>query len=188
MPFKETSIPGLVVFEPVVFEDKRGYFTESYNRNVFQEAGISEEFVQDNQSKSSRGVLRGLHYQLDPHAQGKLVRVLSGEVLDIAVDLRKGSPTFGKHHGEILSADNKHQMYVPPGFAHGFIVLSETAEFFYKCTNFYNKASERGIRFDDPALGIDWGMPSDQLIVSEKDIELPNMAEAEFNFEYRDNG
>ena len=145
MPFIDTPIPGLFVFEPKVFEDARGYFFESFNASVFSEKGINVNFVQDNQSKSTYGILRGLHYQLDPFAQAKLVRVISGEVLDVAVDVRQGSPTFGQHYGIILSAENKKQLYIPRGFAHGFVVLSETAEFFYKCDNFYSKEHDAGI-------------------------------------------
>ncbi|MFT7589010.1 MAG: dTDP-4-dehydrorhamnose 3,5-epimerase [Limisphaerales bacterium] len=178
-----TSIAGLIVFEPKVFEDKRGYFMETYNRAAFGEAGVDLEFVQDNQSLSGKGVLRGLHYQKNPHAQDKLVRVLSGEVWDVAVDLRAGSPTFGKWHGEYLSAENKRQMLVPAGFAHGFLVLSETAEFYYKCSALYSKASEGGIRFDDPKIGIEWPLPINELIISDRDMELPLLAEADFNFE-----
>ncbi len=184
MPFETTPIPGLLIFEPRVFEDQRGYFFESYNQSLFKEQGIEPEFVQDNQSRSSRGVLRGLHYQLNPFAQDKLVRVLSGEVFDVAVDLRRGSPTFGKWHGDFLSAENRRQMFVPAGFAHGFIVLSETAEFFYKCTAFYHKESERGIRFDEPAFGIDWRLPASQLLISDRDTNLPGLEEAEYNFTY----
>jgi dTDP-4-dehydrorhamnose 3,5-epimerase len=184
MPFVKTHIPDLVVFEPRVFEDKRGYFYESYNKGLFADAGISLEFVQDNQSRSGRGVLRGLHYQLNPFAQDKLVRVLSGEVLDVAVDLRRGSPTFGQWHGELLSAQNKRQLLVPAGFAHGFVVLSEQAEFFYKCSALYHKDSERGIRFDDPVLGINWQLPAEHLIISDRDAQLPLFADADFNFTY----
>jgi dTDP-4-dehydrorhamnose 3,5-epimerase len=184
MPFIRTHIPDLLVYEPRVFEDKRGYFFESFNRATFREAGVDLDFVQDNQSRSTRGVLRGLHYQLEPHAQAKLVRVLEGEVLDVAVDLRRGSPTFGQYHAELLSAQNKRQLMVPVGFAHGFVVLSDTAEFFYKCSALYHKDSERGIRFDEPAFGIDWGVPHDQLLVSDRDAALPGLDEAEHNFRF----
>mgnify|MGYP006246802901 CR=1 FL=1 len=177
MPFKETPIPGLVIFEPKVFEDCRGYFFESFNAKVFDELGIDTNFVQDNQSKSTYGVLRGLHFQRGPYAQAKLVRVLSGEVLDVAVDLRKDSPTHGQHFSIILSGENKTQLYVPRGFAHGFVVLSETAEFFYKCDNFYSRENEDGIIFNDPDLSIDWQVPESDLIVSEKDKVLPRFKE-----------
>ncbi len=183
MAFTETGMPGLVVFEPRVFEDSRGYFFESFNAQVFEAAGINRPFVQDNQSRSSKGILRGLHYQLDPMSQGKLVRVIVGEVLDVAVDLRSGSPTFGKHFSILLSAENKKQLYIPRGFAHGFVVLSPTAEFFYKCDNFYSKEHDAGIRFDDPTLNIDWMMKQEDIQVSEKDKQLPTLAEAKYNFE-----
>jgi dTDP-4-dehydrorhamnose 3,5-epimerase len=139
MPFIKTDFPGLIVFEPKVFGDHRGYFYESYNAKSFKEGGINADFVQDNQARSTYGVLRGLHYQLGEHAQAKLVRVIEGTVLDVVVDLREGSPTYGKSYGIELSAENKRQLFVPRGFAHGYVVLSETAEFFYKCDNFYNK-------------------------------------------------
>lgn len=184
MPFIKTDIPDLLVFEPKVFEDARGYFFESFNAKHFTDAGINPNFVQDNQSFSSRGVLRGLHYQLEPMAQSKLVRVLSGEVIDVAVDIRKGSPTFGKWFSILLSAENKKQLYVPRGFAHGYAVLSETAEFFYKCDNFYSKENERGIMFNDTTLNIDWGMNLDDAIISEKDMVNKSFAEAEMNFTF----
>src|SRR6185436_19700472 len=149
MPFITTELPGLLVFEPKVFEDSRGYFFESYNENIFQQQGIQCRFVQDNQSSSSYGVIRGLHYQLNPHAQTKLVRVLEGSILDVVVDIRKGSPSFGQVFVVELSAENKKQLLIPKGFAHGFSVLSETAIVFYKCDAFYQRESEKGIRFDD---------------------------------------
>lgn len=175
MAFIDTGIEGLKVFEPRVFGDERGYFFESFNQKAFSVAGINDTFVQDNQSKSTRGVLRGLHYQRGESAQSKLVRVVSGEVLDVAVDIRENSPTFGKHFSIILSEDNQKQLYVPRGFAHGFVVLSETATFFYKCDNFYNKASEGGIQFDDPTLNIDWQIDSTQIQLSDKDGILPHL-------------
>lgn len=178
MPFIDTPIQGLFVFEPTVFEDARGYFFESFNQKNFAEKGINTNFVQDNQSKSTYGVLRGLHYQLNPYAQAKLVRVISGEVLDVAVDIRTGSPTFGKHFSIVLSDKNKKQLYIPRGFAHGFVVLSETAEFFYKCDNFYNKESEGGIIYNDPTLNIDWQFSESALIISEKDAVLPTFDKA----------
>ncbi|MEY4106026.1 MAG: dTDP-4-dehydrorhamnose 3,5-epimerase [Bacteroidota bacterium] len=174
MSFTETPLSGLLVFEPNVHRDERGYFFESYNAHTFKAAGIETTFVQDNQARSTYGVLRGLHYQCGERAQAKLVRVLEGEVLDVAVDLRTGSPTYGRWYSVLLSAENQKQLFVPRGFAHGYVVLSRTAEFFYKCDNFYHKASEGGIRFDDPALGIDWGLPAHDVLLSEKDSLLPS--------------
>jgi dTDP-4-dehydrorhamnose 3,5-epimerase len=183
MPFHETDIPDVKIFEPQVFEDKRGYFFESYNAQTFQKEGqIEDEFVQDNQSKSNYGVLRGLHYQIAPYAQAKLLRVLKGEILDVAVDIREGSDSYGEWVSHRLSADNKKQMYVPRGFAHGFSVLSDQAIVFYKCDNFYSKEHERGIRYDEPALGIDWQLPADDITLSEKDQQLPALEEAEKKF------
>jgi dTDP-4-dehydrorhamnose 3,5-epimerase len=184
MPFTATDIQGLMVFEPKLFEDSRGYFFESFNKEVFVAAGIDADFVQDNQSQSSYGVIRGLHYQLNPFAQAKLVRVLSGSILDVAVDIRKGSPTFGKSFSLELSAENKKQLFIPAGFAHGFSVLSEKAEVMYKCDRFYDKASEGGIRFDDPDVQIDWMIPTDKAIISEKDINLPFLNDCKNNFEF----
>lgn len=184
MPFIETGLPDLLLFEPRVFEDKRGYFYESYNKNTFAEAGIKAEFVQDNQALSSYGVLRGLHFQRAPYAQAKLVRVIEGSVLDVVVDLRQGSPSYGQSYSVELSANNKRQLFVPRGFAHGYVVLSETALFFYKCDNFYHKASEGGIRFDDTQLAIDWKIETDKAIVSEKDLVLPSFEAHEGNFVY----
>ncbi len=182
MQFITTDIPGLIVVEPKVFEDSRGYFYESYNENKFRENGIAIRWVQDNQSRSTYGVLRGLHYQLEPKAQSKLVRVIEGEILDVAVDIRKGSPTFKKWFGIRLSAQNKKQLLLPKGFAHGFSVLSPTAIVFYKCDDFYAPETERGIRYDDCELGIDWELPSDQAILSNKDNILPLLKNAEMNF------
>jgi len=173
MAFTKTHIEGLLIFEPRVFTDERGYFYESFNKNAFAEAGVQDEFVQDNQSKSTYGVLRGLHYQTGEHAQSKLVRVLEGSVLDVAVDIRPDSPTYGEYYAIELSAENQLQFYVPHGFAHGFLVLSDTATFFYKCDNFYNKASEGGIAYDDPTLNIDWQIPTKDLLLSEKDMVNP---------------
>ncbi len=167
--FIPTEIEGVVIVEPRVFEDARGYFLESYNAADFAKGGITATFVQDNQSKSSHGVVRGLHCQLGEHAQAKLVRVLEGRVLDVAVDARKGSPTFGRHVAVELSAENRRQLFIPRGFLHGFAVLSETATFAYKCDNLYCKEAEFGIRYDDPEIGIDWGVPADKVITSEKD-------------------
>ncbi len=169
MNFIKTKLDGVVIVEPKVFEDARGYFFESYNEAEFIQNGIPNHFVQDNQSKSSYGVIRGLHCQLGEHAQAKLVRVLSGKVLDVAVDIRKNSPTFGQHVAVELSAENKRQLFIPRGFLHGFSVLSEEAVFAYKCDNLYCKESEFGIRYDDAEIGIDWQIPADKVITSEKD-------------------
>jgi len=177
MPFIETPIKDLVVFEPKVWGDDRGYFFESYNQQTFEEAGIDCHFVQDNQARSGFGVLRGLHYQVGEHAQAKLVRVLEGKVLDAVVDLRPNSATYGQSYSIELSAENKKQLFVPRGFAHGYVVLSETAEFFYKCDNFYNKASEGGIIYNDPQAGIDWQIDLDKAILSDKDQVLPPLGE-----------
>ena len=174
MNVETTFIQDLVVLTPDVFEDSRGYFFEGYNKNKMRSLGIDIEFVQDNQSFSQRGTLRGLHYQNPPYAQTKLVRVLQGEIMDVAVDLRKDSPTYEQHFTIRLSSENKKQLLVPQGFAHGFSVLSETAVVLYKCDQFYNKASEGGIRFDDPTLAIDWGMDLKEAIVSDKDVVLPS--------------
>jgi dTDP-4-dehydrorhamnose 3,5-epimerase len=184
MPFTTTAIPGLLIFEPAVYQDDRGYFFESYNEDTFRRQGLDFHFVQDNQSFSRFGVIRGLHYQCKPFAQTKLIRVLQGRIFDIAVDIRKGSPTYGRWLGIELSADNKLQFLLPPGFAHGFSVLSETAEVSYKCDSLYNKPSEGGIRYDDPALGIDWKTPPGSAIVSPKDLALPVLADCLNNFEY----
>ncbi len=169
MNFIKTKLDGVVIVEPKVFEDARGYFFESYSEAEFTQNGIPNHFVQDNQSQSCYGVIRGLHCQLGEHAQAKLVRVLSGKVLDVAVDVRKGSPTFGQHVAVELSAENKRQLFIPRGFLHGFSVLSEEAVFAYKCDNLYCKESEFGIRYDDPEIGIDWQIPADKIITSEKD-------------------
>lgn len=184
MPFHKTDIPDLQIFEPRVFEDSRGYFFEAYNLETFEKGGVELNFVQDNQSKSSYGVIRGLHYQLKPYAQTKLVRALHGTILDVAVDLRRGSPTFGKHFSIELSAENKKQLLVPAGFAHGFSVLTETAVVFYKCDTLYNKESEGGIIYNDPSLNIDWKIPAGKEIVSEKDGALPLFKDCRNNFEY----
>lgn len=173
MPVLKTEFPGLLIYEPKVFEDNRGFFFESYNEKVFIENGIDMRFVQDNQAKSSYGIVRGLHYQLDPFAQTKLLRVLSGRIIDAVVDLRKNSPTYGKSYTIELSAENKKQLLVPKGFAHGYSVISETAEVFYKCDAFYNKESEAGILWNDPALNIDWQIPSGKAVISEKDADQP---------------
>ena len=185
MPFIETGIPDLMIYEPKVHGDHRGYFFESYNANTFREEGVDMVFVQDNQARSSYGVLRGLHFQLPPHAQTKLIRVLEGRILDVVVDLRRGSPAYGKVYSIELSAENKRQLLVPQGFAHGYSVLSETAEVMYKCDNFYHKASEGGILYNDPALAIDWGIPLEAARVSDKDLVFPLLADCEHNFEYK---
>ena len=179
MIVEETILEGCYVLTPNVYEDKRGYFFESFNYEKFKKAtGFNIDFVQDNESYSTRGVLRGLHYQLGTSAQAKLVRVVRGSVLDIAVDIRPSSLTFGKHVSIELTAENKRQFFVPRGFAHGFIVLSETAIFNYKCDNYYNKESEAGIIYNDPTLNIDWKLPQNELIVSEKDLALPKLENA----------
>ncbi|HEY4111650.1 dTDP-4-dehydrorhamnose 3,5-epimerase [Puia sp.] len=184
MPFKTTDIPDVLIFEPSVYKDERGWFYESYNEQTYKKQGLDIGFVQDNQSFSYHGVIRGLHYQLDPHAQTKLVRVLEGRVIDVAVDIRRGSPTFGKYVAVELSAENKLQLLIPRGFAHGFSVLSETAQLAYKCDGLYSKESEGGIRYDDPQLNIDWQVPAAKAIVSAKDLELPFFAQCKNNFEY----
>ena len=185
MRFQTTLIPGLIIVEPTVFEDSRGYFFEVYHERLFLENGISATFVQDNQSKSSYGVIRGLHYQLNPYAQAKLVRVLEGKILDVAVDIRKNSPTYGQHFPLELSAENKKQLFIPEGFAHGFSVLSQTAVVLYKCNAFYNKESERGIRFDDEDLCIDWKVEAAKAIVSDKDKGLPSLKDCVANFDFQ---
>ena len=184
MPFTETGIPDLLVYEPRVFPDSRGYFFESYSEQTFQQQGLQLKFVQDNQARSTYGVLRGLHYQQEPYAQTKLLRVLEGRIIDVAVDIRKGSPTYGKVFTIELSAENKKQLLVPKGFAHGYSVLSETAEVMYKVDNFYNKASEGGIIYNDPALNIDWGISLADALVSEKDLVLPTLENCTHNFIY----
>ena len=185
MPLITTNIPDLLVFEPKVFEDGRGYFFESYNENNFTSLGITARFVQDNESSSSYGVIRGLHYQLNPHAQAKLIRVFEGKILDVVVDIRKGSPSFGESFSLELTGENKKQLFIPPGFAHGFSVLSERAVVFYKCDQFYNRESEAGIRYNDPKLNIDWKIPADKAIISDKDEKLPLFKDCKSNFEYK---
>ena len=178
MIVKETILEGCFVIQPKVIQDKRGYFLESFNQAVFKE-GLKRDinFVQDNESYSSKGVLRGLHYQIGDYAQAKLVRVIKGKILDVVVDLRTDSPTFSKHISIELSEDNKTQLFIPRGFAHGFVVLSDTAIFSYKCDNFYNKASEGGIIYNDKDLNIDWKLDEKEFVVSEKDLELPTLKE-----------
>lgn len=174
-----TMLEGCLIIEPKVFLDQRGYFYESFNEKIFSEkTGINVHFVQDNISQSTKGVLRGLHYQTEDFAQAKLVQVIQGKVLDVAVDIRPASKTFGKYVSALLSADNKRQMFIPRGFAHGFLVLSETALFSYKCDNFYKKESEGHISYEDPSIGIDWGFPKNELIISDKDQDAPNLEKA----------
>ena len=182
MKIIKTKIEDLLIIEPRVFTDDRGYFFENYQRERYKEAGINADFIQDNEAFSTYGVVRGLHYQLGPFSQAKLVRVVKGRVLDIAVDLRKKSQTFGEWVGVELSEDNKRQFFVPRGFAHGYSVLSETAIFSYKCDNAYNPESERGLNLGDEKLSIDWKIPVDKQIVSTKDMILPNFDKAEMNF------
>ncbi len=182
MEITKTPIAGLLVLTPRVFQDDRGYFLESFNAKNLAEAGITTSFVQDNESKSTRGVIRGLHYQLNPHAQAKLVRVIEGTVFDVAVDLRKDSPTFGQWYGLELSDENKIQLFIPRGFAHGFSVLSETAVFAYKCDAYYDPKSERGIVYNDPELNIDWKVDEKEARISGKDQANPLFREAEYNF------
>ena len=182
MTIEKTAIQDLVIINPTVFPDERGYFFEAYNQAKFEANGIHYNFIQDNQSFSKRGVIRGLHLQINPFAQAKLVRVLEGEILDVAVDLRKKSPTYGQHVSVVLSAENKKQLMVPHGFAHGFSVLSETASVLYKVDQVYRKDSERGIRYDDPVLNIDWQVEPSEVIVSEKDIILPSFNDIDWEF------
>ena len=179
----ETEIPGVVIIEPKIFEDARGYFFESFSQKEFSEKVADITFVQDNESKSTYGVMRGLHYQKPPYTQSKLVRVVKGAVLDVAVDMRKSSPTFGKHVAVELTAENHRQFFIPKGFAHGFVVLSEEAIFQYKCDNFYAPQSEGGISILDESLGIDWKIPMDKAILSEKDKLHPKLADAPTDFE-----
>ena len=180
----KTKIPGVVIIEPRLFPDARGYFFESFSKREFEEKVGKIEFVQDNESKSSYGVLRGLHFQKPPYAQSKLVRVVKGAVLDVAVDIRKGSPTFGQHVAVELTEDNHRQFFIPQGFAHGFAVLTDEVIFQYKCDNFYAPVSEGAIAWDDPDLGIDWRVPAEKVILSEKDKKHPRLKEMETPFSY----
>lgn len=182
--FKRLAIPDVILIEPTVFPDERGFFMETYKYSEFAALGIKEHFIQDNHSRSTKGVLRGLHYQNPPKVQGKLVRVVVGEVFDVAVDLRKGSPTYGKCVGITLSGENKRMLYIPPGFAHGFCVLSEEAELVYKVTEEYSPEHDAGIIWNDPEMGILW--PIEKPIVSTKDAGLPLLREAESDFVYRE--
>lgn len=177
--FTKCKIDGLVIIEPSVFGDDRGFFMETYSKKVFTENGIDVEFVQDNHSRSTKGVLRGLHFQKPPFAQDKLVRCTRGEVLDVAVDIRKDSPTFGQHEAVLLTEENKKMFFIPQGFAHAFLVLSDIADFQYKCSNFYNKESEGGILYNDPEIAIDW--PTMDYILSEKDQNWPKLEEIKNN-------
>lgn len=184
----KTEIEGVFIIEPKIFGDERGYFYESYNKERFEiETGIVTNFVQDNQSKSSYGVLRGLHFQKPPHAQSKLVRVVKGAVLDVAVDIRKGSPTFGKHVAVELTENNHLQFFIPRGFAHGFVVLSEEAIFQYKCDNLYAPESEGSIIWNDPDINIDWKVDADKIILSEKDKHHPCLKDLDWIFDYNEN-
>ena len=183
MKVTKTEIPGLLVIQPDVFNDSRGFFFESYNKKRYEEFGIPDEFVQDNISKSKQGTVRGLHYQVGEKAQGKFCQVIEGEVLDVAVDIRTNSPTFGKHFSLLLNSDTKIQLWIPAGFAHGFSVLSDEAIFSYKCTNYYSKAHERTILFNDPELKIDWKI--ENLIVSEKDLQAAKFKEIGKDFIYK---
>ena len=179
MQVQKLAISEVVLFTPKLFGDDRGFFYESFNARAFSEVtGLQPDFVQDNHSRSVKGVLRGLHYQVAPHAQGKLVRVIQGEVFDVAVDIRRSSPTFGKWVGAVLSAENRNQLWIPAGFAHGFITLSDTAEFLYKTTDFYSTQSERSIAWDDPAIGIEWPMDCTPLL-SDKDQKGKALSEAD---------
>ena len=184
MKITETGLPGLLIIEPDVFEDSRGYFFESFNEKKLIKEGVNYRFVQDNQSKSVYGVIRGLHYQTEPKAQTKLVRVLNGEILDVAVDMRKGSPTYGKWFGLEISCKNKKQLLIPKGFAHGFSVLSEKAIVFYKCDEFYAPEQDAGVIYNDPDLNIDWRIPAEKALLSTKDSKLPAFKEAKNNFSF----
>ena len=185
MKVLKTAIEGLLIIKPTVFGDSRGYFFESYNKQRFKdETGLDIDFVQDNESMSSYGVMRGLHFQRPPFSQSKLVRCVKGKVLDVAVDIRKGSPTYGQHVAVKLTEDNHRQFFVPRGFAHGFAVLSQTAVFQYKCDNFYAPQADGGINIKDDTLGIDWQIPMDRAILSDKDLKHPNLADFDSPFEY----
>ena len=185
MEITPQSIPEVLLIKPALHGDERGYFCETYRQDLLQQAtGHPIQLIQDNESRSSKGVLRGLHFQLPPYAQSKLVRVIEGRVLDVAVDIRKGSPTYGGHVAAELSAENRHQLWIPRGFAHGFVVISEYATFSYKVDNYYAPTHDRGIAFDDPVLNIDWKLPKAQLKLSEKDRKQPPLAELAEGFQY----
>ncbi len=188
MKFTPQAIADVILIEPTVHGDERGYFVETFRQDKLEQAlGYRVNFVQDNESKSSRGVLRGLHYQLAPHAQSKLVRVIAGEVLDVAVDIRQGSPSYGQHVTARLSAENKQQLFVPRGFAHGFVVLSETAIFAYKVDNYYSPECDRGLAFDDLQLAINWQLPNTELQLSDKDLTQPSFLQLAADFDYQVN-
>ncbi len=187
MELIKTDIAGVMLLQPRIFGDERGYFFESFSQRDFERQVCKTIFVQDNESCSCYGVLRGLHFQKPPHAQSKLVQVVRGRVLDVAVDIRKGSPTFGRHVAVELSGENKRQFFIPRGFAHGFAVLSEEAVFQYKCDNFYAPESEGALAWDDPDLGIDWKLPAEKVILSEKDRHHPRLKDAEWLFDYKEN-
>lgn len=178
----KTNFKGILIIEPKVFTDERGCFFESFNRRKLSDTGIKADFVQDNVSRSKKGVLRGLHYQLDPLAQTKLLTVLSGRILDVAVDLRTGSPTFGKHLSVELNSDDKRMVLIPKGFAHGFVALEDNTLVMYKCDNYYSPVHERGIRYNDPALNINWILPEKDLVITKRDMGFPLMSDAEMNF------
>ncbi len=182
----KTEIEGVVIIEPRIFKDDRGYFYESFSQREFEEKVCRTTFVQDNQSKSSYGVVRGLHFQKPPYSQSKLVRCIKGAVLDVAVDIRKGSPTFGKYVAVELTEDNHRQFFVPRGFAHGFAVLSDEAVFQYKCDNYYNKESEGSVAWNDPELAIDWRIPVEKVLLSEKDKLSKNISDADYLFDYNE--
>jgi len=184
MKITSTPLNDLYIIEPAVFSDHRGFFYESFNAKKLEDTGLYYNFIQDNHSKSSYGVLRGLHYQNDPYAQAKLVRVTQGKVLDIVVDIRKNSPSYLQHFSLELSDENKLQLLIPKGFAHGFVVLSDTCEFLYKCDHYYNKESEGGIAYNDPSLNIDWKIPQEDILLSDKDKQNPLVDSANFNFTY----
>jgi dTDP-4-dehydrorhamnose 3,5-epimerase len=184
MNITKTLLPGLLIIEPTIFRDQRGYFYESYNESTLRKHGIGFNFVQDNQSRSVYGVIRGLHYQTEPRAQSKLVRVLSGEIYDVALDVRAGSPTYGRWFGLVLSGENNKQLLIPKGFAHGFSVLSETAVVFYKCDEFYSPEHDAGVHYNDPELAIDWKIKPGNEIISGKDAKLPPLKDAHKNFSY----
>ena len=188
MEFIPQSISDVWVIEPKIHGDERGYFVETFRQDKFEDAlGYKVNFIQDNESKSSKGVLRGLHFQLAPHAQSKLVRVIEGAVLDVAVDIRKGSPSFGQHVAVELSGDNKKQIFIPRGFAHGFVVLTDTATFAYKVDNYHSPECDRGLAFDDRELNIDWQLPKQQLLLSDKDTQQPTLAALTDSFDYNHN-
>lgn len=183
--FSKTPIEGILIIEPKAFEDNRGFFMEFYNKDAFAQQGFHEIFVQDNHSRSAKGVIRGLHYQLLPYPMGKLVKVVKGKIFDVGVDIRKGSPTFGKWYGEILSEENKKMLYFPPGFAHGFLALEDDTHVIYKCTGMFNAESERAIIWNDPDIGIAWLLDQvEEVIVSQRDQKHPPLKEAEANFTF----